>query len=73
MPIRDGQTPTNQQVDRFLRTVASSTGPVFVHCGAGVRCRADRLHGRGLRGAYRRGDLDPGGAADPRGRPAPPR
>ncbi|MFG2022992.1 dual specificity protein phosphatase family protein [Streptomyces sp. NPDC048825] len=36
MPIRDGQTPTTEQVDRFLRTVESASGPVFVHCGAGV-------------------------------------
>lgn len=36
MPIRDGQTPTEQQVDAFLRIVRASPGPVFVHCGAGV-------------------------------------
>ena len=36
LPIRDGQTPTAQQVRRFLDVVASSSGPVFVHCGAGV-------------------------------------
>ncbi|GAA2621735.1 fused DSP-PTPase phosphatase/NAD kinase-like protein [Streptomyces vastus] len=36
MPIRDGQTPTTEQVDGFLRTVESASGPVFVHCGAGV-------------------------------------
>lgn len=36
LPIRDGQTPTEQQVQRFLDVVASSSGPVFVHCGAGV-------------------------------------
>jgi protein-tyrosine phosphatase len=36
LPIRDGQTPTAQQVQRFLDIVASSSGPVFVHCGAGV-------------------------------------
>lgn len=36
LPIRDGQTPTEQQVDRFLATVKSSDGPVYVHCGAGV-------------------------------------
>ncbi|TPQ15846.1 hypothetical protein FGD71_045070 [Streptomyces sporangiiformans] len=36
MPIRDGQTPTTQQVDRFVKAVESSSGPVFVHCGAGV-------------------------------------
>lgn len=36
LPIRDGQTPTPQQVDAFLRVVRQSPGPVFVHCGAGV-------------------------------------
>jgi protein-tyrosine phosphatase len=36
MPIRDGQTPTNAQVDQFMATVDSAKGPVFVHCGAGV-------------------------------------
>ncbi|MGP4112145.1 fused DSP-PTPase phosphatase/NAD kinase-like protein [Streptomyces sp. 4N509B] len=36
MPIRDGQTPTPEQVDRFLATVESTNGPVYVHCGAGV-------------------------------------
>ncbi|WP_371659177.1 dual specificity protein phosphatase family protein [Streptomyces sp. NBC_00280] len=36
LPIRDGQTPTARQVQRFLEVVASSSGPVFVHCGAGV-------------------------------------
>ncbi|MGP3982132.1 protein-tyrosine phosphatase family protein [Streptomyces sp. KR80] len=36
IPIRDGQTPTEAQVSRFLRAVEESDGPVFVHCGAGV-------------------------------------
>lgn len=36
LPIRDGQTPTQAQVDEFLRIVRTSDGPVFVHCGAGV-------------------------------------
>ncbi|TLS43421.1 hypothetical protein FE633_25650 [Streptomyces montanus] len=36
MPIRDGQTPTTQQVNHFVKAVESSSGPVFVHCGAGV-------------------------------------
>ncbi|MDT0343063.1 fused DSP-PTPase phosphatase/NAD kinase-like protein [Streptomyces litchfieldiae] len=36
MPIRDGQTPTEEQVDEFLATVENADGPVFVHCGAGV-------------------------------------
>lgn len=36
LPIRDGQTPTEQQVDAFIKIVRTSDGPVFVHCGAGV-------------------------------------
>ncbi|MEV0221245.1 dual specificity protein phosphatase family protein [Streptomyces sp. NPDC050704] len=36
MPIRDGQTPTPDQVRRFLDVVGAAPGPVFVHCGAGV-------------------------------------
>jgi protein-tyrosine phosphatase len=37
IPIRDGQTPTQTEVDRFLAAVRNtSDGPVFVHCGAGV-------------------------------------
>ncbi|KPI08586.1 Dual specificity protein phosphatase [Actinobacteria bacterium OK074] len=36
LPIRDGQTPTEAQVQRFLSVVADAPGPVFVHCGAGV-------------------------------------
>ncbi|MFC5214755.1 fused DSP-PTPase phosphatase/NAD kinase-like protein [Streptomyces coerulescens] len=36
LPIRDGQTPSPQQVQRFLDVVAAASGPVFVHCGAGV-------------------------------------
>ncbi|MFI2433837.1 dual specificity protein phosphatase family protein [Streptomyces sp. NPDC018693] len=36
MPIRDGQTPTPEQVKRFQEVVANASGPVFVHCGAGV-------------------------------------
>ncbi|QOV39065.1 dual specificity protein phosphatase family protein [Streptomyces ferrugineus] len=36
LPIRDGQTPAPQQVQRFLDVVSSASGPVFVHCGAGV-------------------------------------
>ncbi|NUU20662.1 MAG: hypothetical protein HOV68_03960 [Streptomycetaceae bacterium] len=36
LPIRDGQTPTTTQVDALQRIVATSQGPVFVHCGAGV-------------------------------------
>ena len=36
MPIRDGQLPSTDDVDRFLDVVASSDGRVFLHCGAGV-------------------------------------
>jgi protein tyrosine phosphatase (PTP) superfamily phosphohydrolase (DUF442 family) len=36
LPISDGQTPTRQQIDEFLRLVENSRGTVFVHCGAGV-------------------------------------
>ncbi|MEU6251639.1 dual specificity protein phosphatase family protein [Streptomyces sp. NPDC047043] len=36
LPIRDGQTPKPEQVRRFLNVVAQASGPVFVHCGAGV-------------------------------------
>ncbi|MFD4876677.1 hypothetical protein ACFWOB_25440 [Streptomyces sp. NPDC058420] len=44
LPIRDGQTPTPVQVQRFLEVVASAAAPVFVHCEAGVAVR-----GRGRR------------------------
>jgi protein-tyrosine phosphatase len=36
IPMRDGQTPTREEVARFLEVVQSSPGKVFVHCGAGV-------------------------------------
>lgn len=36
IPIRDGQTPTTDQVRRFLAAVDASDGPVYLHCGAGV-------------------------------------
>ena len=36
LPIRDGQTPTSEEVEAFLAAVNRSEGPVFVHCGAGV-------------------------------------
>lgn len=36
LPIRDGQIPSQAQVDRFAQIVEQSRGPVFVHCGAGV-------------------------------------
>ncbi|MBI2168254.1 MAG: dual specificity protein phosphatase family protein [Actinobacteria bacterium] len=34
--VRDGQTPTEDQVRAFLGIVRGAKGPVFVHCGAGV-------------------------------------
>lgn len=36
VPMRDGQTPTDEQVTRFLAASNGSDGPVYVHCGAGV-------------------------------------
>lgn len=36
IPIRDGQTPTSEQVETFLRATEQAAGNVFVHCGAGV-------------------------------------
>ena len=36
LPMRDGQSPTEAQVDRFLAAVENSGGRAFVHCGAGV-------------------------------------
>jgi protein tyrosine phosphatase (PTP) superfamily phosphohydrolase (DUF442 family) len=36
IPIRDGAAPTEADVARFLDVMSSATGPVFVHCGAGV-------------------------------------
>lgn len=36
LPIRDGQLPTAEQAARFLEIVDQSSGPVFLHCGAGV-------------------------------------
>lgn len=36
IPIRDGQTPSREEVDAFLAASRTSSGRVFVHCGAGV-------------------------------------
>jgi protein tyrosine phosphatase (PTP) superfamily phosphohydrolase (DUF442 family) len=36
LEIRDGQTPPDELVDRFVDIVQQSRGTVFVHCGAGV-------------------------------------
>lgn len=36
LPIRDGQTPTPDQVAQFLAVVREAPGLVYLHCGAGV-------------------------------------
>ena len=36
IPIRDGQTPSAEEMNRFLSAATASPGNVFVHCGAGV-------------------------------------
>jgi protein tyrosine phosphatase (PTP) superfamily phosphohydrolase (DUF442 family) len=36
IPVRDGQSPSAAQVNRFLAVTGDSHGGVFVHCGAGV-------------------------------------
>jgi protein-tyrosine phosphatase len=36
LPMRDGQAPKPELVQRFLEVVGSSDGTVYVHCGAGV-------------------------------------
>ena len=36
IPMRDGQSPTDHQVDKFLAAVHASPGKVYVHCMAGV-------------------------------------
>lgn len=36
LPMRDGQTPSAEKIQTLMDVVASSPGPVFVHCGAGV-------------------------------------
>ena len=36
LPIRDGQTPTADQVRTFLDVVEQADGLVYLHCGAGV-------------------------------------
>jgi len=36
LPIRDGQTPTADQLRRFMDAVDASAGRVYLHCGAGV-------------------------------------
>jgi protein-tyrosine phosphatase len=36
LPMRDGQSPTDEQVATFLAAVEGSEGRAFLHCGAGV-------------------------------------
>jgi protein-tyrosine phosphatase len=36
IPLRDGQAPGDEQVDRFLDVMRTERGIVFVHCMAGV-------------------------------------
>lgn len=36
IPIRDGQTPSSDEVEQFMDAVRESEGITFVHCGAGV-------------------------------------
>jgi protein tyrosine phosphatase (PTP) superfamily phosphohydrolase (DUF442 family) len=36
IPLRDGQTPNQAEVGRFLAVVRDAKGTVFVHCAAGV-------------------------------------
>ena len=36
LPVRDGQAPAADVVQKFLDVVNSSPGRVYVHCGAGV-------------------------------------
>lgn len=36
IPIRDGQAPSQNDVDRFLAVMKDNEGLVYVHCGAGV-------------------------------------
>jgi protein tyrosine phosphatase (PTP) superfamily phosphohydrolase (DUF442 family) len=36
VPVRDGQTPSEEQIAQFLQVVRESPGTVLLHCGAGV-------------------------------------
>ena len=36
IPMRDGQAPSEEQVDRFISAIRASEGRVYVHCMAGV-------------------------------------
>jgi protein-tyrosine phosphatase len=36
IPMRDGQAPTDEQVQKFMSVMKNADGRVYVHCGAGV-------------------------------------
>ena len=36
IPMRDGQAPTDEQVQKFMSVMKDANGRVYVHCGAGV-------------------------------------
>jgi protein tyrosine phosphatase (PTP) superfamily phosphohydrolase (DUF442 family) len=36
IPLRDGQVPSEEEVEAFLAATRESEGAIFVHCGAGV-------------------------------------
>jgi protein-tyrosine phosphatase len=36
IPMRDGQAPTDNEVQKFLSVMENANGRVYVHCGAGV-------------------------------------
>ncbi len=36
LPVRDGQIPSQPEIDAFLAATAEPGAKVFVHCGAGV-------------------------------------
>ena len=36
IPMRDGQAPSDEQVQKFMSVMKDANGRVYVHCGAGV-------------------------------------
>jgi protein-tyrosine phosphatase len=36
LPMRDGQAPTDPEVQKFLTVMRNADGRVYIHCGAGV-------------------------------------
>ena len=36
IPMRDGQAPSDEQVQKFMSVMKNADGRVYVHCGAGV-------------------------------------